>query len=608
MPEETQELRRINWTECFGFTHIFRTFRFAIHPSKMVLAVAGLVLTVFVGTVMDGIWCAAGQSAVPGEIQAYIQGRSGASWRAAQLAAGREILRRILAEGAVVQREKEAGDELEKEEDYWKAAAEMPERIREHYDKSLQEIRKARKPEDLQKLCLQWAGPGRVAVPPAIAQDADKLREHALQLARNAHKTALAHVESLQRRGIFCSLLTYERGAIRQAVEAARALNFNGAMDDVVGDCRLAAAALENPSGTGPGLVPSLLLMVYGLRWVFAAHWLFAVIFLLLVLAIWSFFGGAICRIAAMHMARDEKISIKQAASFARRKFIGFFAAPLIPLGLIICIGILLALGGLIGSIPFIGEILTGAFFFLALIAGFVMALVLIGGVAGGSLMWPTIAVEGSDSFDAISRSFSYIYSRPWRSLLYFLVACVYGAFCFLFIRVFALIMLKLTHFFVGAGMMFAARPAAGEEMNKLDVMWTSPSFTGLMPAWAFLGREHWDVVGGVLIWIWVALTVATVYAFLISFYYSGSTVLYYLLRREVDATDLEDVYLEETEEETAPPATGTAEAPAKGQPAAETPPPPPPAAASPPAAPGGSGEAGGSSAPGPEADRPPGA
>ena len=51
--------------------------------------------------------------------------------------------------------------------------------------------------------------------------------------------------------------------------------------------------------------------------------------------------------------------------------------------------------------------------------AGFVMTITLFGTIGGFNLMYPTIAVEGSDSFDAITRSFSYVYARPWRMLFY---------------------------------------------------------------------------------------------------------------------------------------------------------------------------------------------
>jgi hypothetical protein len=50
--------------------------------------------------------------------------------------------------------------------------------------------------------------------------------------------------------------------------------------------------------------------------------------------------------------------------------------------------------------------------------------------------------------------------------------------------------------------------------------------------------------------------------AFAISFYFSANTIIYYLMRREVDATELDDVYLEQSEEDfgdTAPVATPAA-------------------------------------------------
>ena len=38
--------------------------------------------------------------------------------------------------------------------------------------------------------------------------------------------------------------------------------------------------------------------------------------------------------------------------------------------------------------------------------------------------------------------------------------------------------------------------------------------------------------------------------AFAISFYFSANTIIYYLMRREVDATELDDVYVEQSEDE----------------------------------------------------------
>ena len=561
MPDETQELRRINWNECFGFIRIFRSFRMAIHPSKLVLATAGLILTGAVGLIMDSIWCASGHSVLPGEIAAYLQSDDVAQWRHAQMRSGRQIVQEILADDNVLDREKDPAGAVATDDAYLATLDRLPRRIREHYEKTIEEIDRADK-DGLTKRIRELAPSGGGATQD-MRDDPSQLRSLARQLALEAHQTALQKVQTLQPRGIFRSFLQCQRGCLRQAVESAWGLNFVGMMGDVMGDRRAAVQVFQAPMADGPGLIPTLMMMALVKKWLFTQHWFFAVIFGLLALAIWSFVGGAICRIAALHATRDERIPMKQALGFARRKFVGFFAAPLIPVALIVFIGVFLAIGGLVMAIPYVGEVVGGFLFFLALLGGFVMALVLIGAVAGGSLMWPTIAVEGSDSFDAISRSFSYIYSKPWRTLLYFLVASVYGAICFLFVRFFVFLMLLLTRGFVGIGLWGTSREAAGAGMTKMDTMWKMPSFEALMPCWASLGREGADAWGGFLIAIWVGLAVVLSYAFLICLYYSASTVAYTLLRREVDATDLEEVYVEETEEETPPATPSPAPAPA---------------------------------------------
>src|SRR5262249_14918748 len=163
----------------------------------------------------------------------------------------------------------------------------------------------------------------------------------------------------------------------------------------------------------------------------------------------WSVFGGAIARIAAVHVARDEKISIRQALRFSTSKFLSFLSAPIIPMLIVVAVGLVIAVGGVLGNIPFLGPVIVRLFFFLALVAGFVMTLVMLGTGGGFNLMYPTIAVEGSDSFDAISRSFSYLYARPWRMAFYSGVAILYGSICYLFVRYFLYLMLSLTHKFV---------------------------------------------------------------------------------------------------------------------------------------------------------------
>jgi hypothetical protein len=183
---------------------------------------------------------------------------------------------------------------------------------------------------------------------------------------------------------------------------------------------------------------------------------------------------------------------------------------------------------------------------------------VLLGTFGGFNLMYPTIAVEGSDSFDAISRSFSYVYARPWRMLLYTLVAIIYGALCYLFVRLFIWLMLSLTHHFVGAGM-WAHAPST-------DALWSTmwpPPTQRLSYDIDFLTLRGDQDIAASLVAFWVYLAVGMLGAFAISFYFTANTIIYYLMRHEVDATELDDVYLEQSEEDfadaTAPPATAAA-------------------------------------------------
>ena len=58
--------------------------------------------------------------------------------------------------------------------------------------------------------------------------------------------------------------------------------------------------------------------------------------------AVWALFGGAITRLAAVRLAREERVPIGQAVRHARQRWGGYFAAPLFPL-----IGVLLPTLGL---------------------------------------------------------------------------------------------------------------------------------------------------------------------------------------------------------------------------------------------------------------------
>src|SRR3954454_21106792 len=54
MAEDPHVIRGIDFKSTFPFTLIFRSFRIAIHPSKLVLALLALILIYCGGRVLDG--------------------------------------------------------------------------------------------------------------------------------------------------------------------------------------------------------------------------------------------------------------------------------------------------------------------------------------------------------------------------------------------------------------------------------------------------------------------------------------------------------------------------------------------------------------------------
>jgi hypothetical protein len=416
MADEGHVIQGINWRSTFPFTHIFRSFRIAIHPSKLLLALALLLLLYFGGRLLDACW----------------------------------------------------------PDKYDHVAVERPD---------------------------------------------------------------ISGISGAEH-GIFINFFMVQVDYAERVFASVLSLNIRGVVDNTIG------------------------FFTHGPVWLFQNHWLFAAIFTLYFLLLWSVFGGAIARIAAVHAARDEKISIRQALKFSLSKVLSYLFAPLIPLLIIVVVGLVVALGALVANIPAVGPIIVGVFFFLALLAGFIKTLVLLGMAGGFNLMYPTIAVEGSDSFDAISRSFSYLYARPWRLLWYTLVAVAYGALTYLFIKAFIWLTLLLTCYFCDLGVFVNSTRSGGELWSSL---WPFGQVEGGRPGFGEKGllslfrltytpedyNLYWGGrVGAYIMMFWNYLVISMLGAYAISYYFSSNTIIYYLMRQEVDATELDDVYVEQAEDE----------------------------------------------------------
>jgi hypothetical protein len=279
---------------------------------------------------------------------------------------------------------------------------------------------------------------------------------------------------------------------------------------------------------------------------------------LLWTLATWAFFGGAITRMAAVQIARREKIGLGEALRFTKSRLVSYFSAPLVPLAGILVFIVLLILFGFFHWIPLVGDIVVdGLGWPLVLLAGLIMAVILVG-LVGWPMMYATISAEGSDSFDALSRSYSYVLTNPWQYVWYSLVALAYGAVVVFFVG------------FMGSLMIYLGKWGVG--LNPAVRAYRQPEYLFIYAPTSFGWREllikgstvvdvngqplpgnqleWWNHVGAGMVAFWLWLAFLMIIGFGYSYFWSASTIIYLLMRRKVDDTDIDEVYLEEDEGE----------------------------------------------------------
>jgi hypothetical protein len=160
---------------------------------------------------------------------------------------------------------------------------------------------------------------------------------------------------------------------------------------------------------------------------------------------VWGFVGGALTRIAAVEFARRDRITLGEAVRFATSHFASLFAAPIFPIGVVAVITIAVVLvSTILMMLPWVGDLVGALTFPLALLAGALMAVVLLV-YAGWPILYPAISAEAGDAFDAISRSMSYMYQRPWHYVFYWAVSLVYGVVVLFFVVTFTSFFVYMT-------------------------------------------------------------------------------------------------------------------------------------------------------------------
>lgn len=240
----------------------------------------------------------------------------------------------------------------------------------------------------------------------------------------------------------------------------------------------------------------------------------------------WSFFGAAICRMAAMKYTRDERVELAHAVQFARQRLGSYLGTYCIPLFVVAALAIPVALLGLIMRYDF-GVILGGIAWFAVIGIAFLMVLLLIGLLLGWPLMWAAIACEGTDAFDVMSRGIAYVFQKPFRYLGYIVFVAIVGTVGWLVVWGVSEGLIKMAEWSMSLG--------AGRDRAQAitQVAMGAPA-------------DHWTVTTGAsIIGFWNGTIRTFAAAFAYSFFFTALTGIYLVLRRDVDHVELDQVYVE---------------------------------------------------------------
>jgi len=288
------------------------------------------------------------------------------------------------------------------------------------------------------------------------------------------------------------------------------------------------------------------------------------------LLFVWSYYGAAIMRLTAVEYAVGDRLDLRSACAYARRKHQSFYGPPLglalaivaiklllmatgflvwnlllvmVALAGLLAVGVaaaivrdrsrstaaaalaglvgLCALAGLLGAIdslgwriPYVGELVVGLLSPMALLGGLVAAILGIWLIFGLPLMAGAVATSDVGAFDAWSRSFHYLFTHPWRCAFYALAALAHGGACLAFVYLLR----------------------TGAEWATL-----APLSMGMLVT----GAEASESVVGFFLMMDRVLLDLVFLAFCAGYVFTSATVAYFLLRLRADGTPITEVHLE---------------------------------------------------------------
>ena len=255
-------------------------------------------------------------------------------------------------------------------------------------------------------------------------------------------------------------------------------------------------------------------------------------------LLIWSFIGVAICRVALLKLTRNEPMSLDEAFEFALEKSVAAIGAVGIPLLAVAAMCVPAFFMGLFMGFD-LGVLVVGLLWFIVLALAAAMAILLAGLMFGWPLMVASVACEGQNNFDAMTRAYAYTFQRPLNYVMYMVIAMVFGGFCWLIIANLTEGVLNLGYWSTS----FGTALVSGDE-NRMDVVRSLTAPTTVDENGTIIATDPSTplYVGQALIrgWSWLVRSIAA--AFIYGLFWCMASAIYLLLRKDVDDTEMDEI------------------------------------------------------------------
>lgn len=290
--------------------------------------------------------------------------------------------------------------------------------------------------------------------------------------------------------------------------------------------------------------------------------WLIFIIGCLFLVAAWLLASAAVGKVTYEQLKGDEFYSAKDSWKFLKKHAKTVLLTPfsLVVFSLLLVVGGIIM--GLLGKIPYIGELGLGIFYAVPLfmVAFFVVYTLFI--FVFSLLLTPSVvATSKEDVFETIVQLFSSMWSQPWRFFLYTTLAGVLAKLGTFVLGYFSLRSVQLLNWSCGIFMKDKLTDIVDGALSYLTIpSWFFDFFNNIFPGINFrfhlpeIGFESFliwsESIAAFLIGITFILIIFGVLSYGLATLSTGQTLTYIIIRQKKDEENLLERKTEEEEEE----------------------------------------------------------